>query len=149
MKIDSTWIDSGNLGLGLLVYAQQNTAVALTQYASTIVSFSTETFDPSNLFASGFFTPAVNGIYRVDTLLTLNASSGQGRHYIELWTASSRVLVLFTTDTGVQFTTDTYKVTLPLTAGTAYCLKVYSNAPDPSVPVGSGITNTLSIERLS
>ena len=139
---------SGVSGLGLLVYAEQNTDSPLSSYVSTIVPFDTEVSDPLNLFASGFFTPAVNGIYRVDTFLALNGSSAQGRHYIELWTASSKVLTLFTNDTYVSYTADAYRATLPLTAGTAYCIKVYSGATDPVVVVGAGVKNTLSIERL-
>lgn len=144
-----TGVAAGSSGLGLLVCAQQDTVVALTSSVSGIVPFATEVFDPSNLFSGGSFTPAVTGTYRVDCLLAISASGSLSFYSVEFWEGSAKLCNLFATDSYVGYATNSYRATLPLASGVAYSIRVSCGGTAPAVAIGSGVKNTLSIERLS
>lgn len=132
-----------------LVSAQQNTAVTLTSGVYTLVPFSTEISDTSNLFASGAFTPAVTGTYRISCNLFFNVSTGAvGLYAVGVFQAGSAIgTISLNNATGVNVG-QSGNASLQLASGTAYEVRAFSNGTTPTIYVGSGIQNTLTIERL-
>lgn len=148
----ATWDYAGagaSTGLGLLVYAQQNVDVPLVSYVYGLVPFDTEVFDPQGLFLNGYFTPAVTAIYRVRCHLSTSVSSSMGFYGVQIHEGNTPIDTLYSTDTYVAYAVDTYSTDLPLTAATAYSIKVSCGGTSPEISVDSSVKNSLTIERLA
>lgn len=135
---------------GLIVYAQQNTVVNLTSGTYTIVPFPTEIIDSLNIFAGGFFTPAVTGVYRINSNLFFSVPSGAvGLYGAAVYQGAVSLGVLFLNNASGTTAVDSGDCTISLTAGIAYHIRAYSSNPAPTIGTGLGTLNTLSIERVN
>lgn len=139
----------GVTGLGLLVYAQQNTSIPMIQYVSTLVPFSAEVIDGQNLFSAGYFTPAVTGAYRLTVGLNFSAYGELSYHAVEVWVGEVLTFTLYRFETYVAYSRRSHPAVLPLTAGTAYHIRLRSSGPTTTIDVAADCVNSLAIERLS
>ena len=135
---------------GVLLYAQQNTAVTLTSGVYTIVPFPTEIIDSLNAFASGIFTPAVTGTYRISCNLFLKVPSGAlGVYAAGIFQGSTHIATLFLgTSTGSD-AIESGHATIQLTAGVGYQVRAFCSGTTPTIGIGATIQNTLTIDRVN
>lgn len=135
---------------GLMVYAQQNTSFSLPSGVYTIVPFPLEIVDSLNIFLNGFFTPVVSGLYKINCNLFFSVSSGSlGLYAAAVFQGATNLGVCFLgSDPGIA-AIDSGDCTIQLTAGVAYHVRAFCNAASPSISIGSGSLNTLSIERVN
>lgn len=139
---------SGTLSV-LLVHAQQNTASTLTPGIHTQIPFPTEVVDGSNLFASGFFTPSTTALHRVSCNLYFTVASGTiGDYAAAVFQGGTIVATIFFDACSNAAVLDSGHAMVQLTAGTAYNIRGYCTGASPTIAIGPGVINTLSIELM-